>query len=159
MGKPAKTDKLAQWRQRMKNTASRFDSTPVSERPSFIGYPGEFSEFEVQSYLFTELTALGFDVRGEVMSKCSTCIFDLVIFVDRKPVRIIEVKRSRPKGGVKSVNRKIDMTRELQRRRYSEFGLPVDLVVALREAKIYVDHVRKHGLSDPPLSEDVPCFI
>jgi hypothetical protein len=43
------------------------------------------------------LRAKGFDVRGEVTSRRGSAILDLVLFIDRQPVLIIEVKPPVPK--------------------------------------------------------------
>lgn len=134
-------------RDRRKKMADEFSTLTADEKLRYIPYPGEASEFEIQAYLFHHLNALGFDTRGEISSRCATCIFDLVVYLDRKPIRIIEVKRSKAKTSVAAHCRKVTKAREKQLDRYGKFGVPVDSVVAMREAKIYVDIVREKGLA------------
>lgn len=107
-----------------------------------LKYPQHRSEFEVQAFLFFELKALGFDIRGEVKAKgIRGARFDLVIFdgkgekiSKRKPLRIIEVKARRKQGGVKA---------KKQAQRYSDYGPPVDLVRGPLQARKYVEKMKK----------------
>jgi hypothetical protein len=61
---------------------------------SSIPYPSRLSEHEVQTRLFNELISLGIDARCQVSSADGKCLFDIVVFKDRLPILIIEVKRS-----------------------------------------------------------------
>lgn len=104
-----------------------------------VGYPGQDSEFEIQAFLLYELRALGYDVRGEVTTRCDRFRFDLVVFKGRVAVRIIEVKKhKRPIGYKKvSVRRQRQAIRD-QISDYSTIGLPVDCVRGMARAKAYV---------------------
>lgn len=92
-----------------------------------IQYPDHVSEFEVQAKLMFELMNIpGAEIRGEVKSRGThglreaktACRFDLVVYSDKKPVCIIEVKG----GNVKHVST-IEETR--QGLRYRTYGVHV----------------------------------
>ena len=80
------------------------------------------SEFEIQAYLYCELRRLGYDVRGEVSTKDGDCRFDLVVFANKKPVRIIEVKSCRKRY------------RSRQLEQYRAYGIKVLSVCGMSEA-------------------------
>jgi type I site-specific restriction-modification system R (restriction) subunit len=81
-----------------------------------VDYPQRYSEFEIQASVWSVLKKNGVDVRGEV--KALGCRFDLVIYKNKEPICIIEVKnkrRDKPEYEVKSK----------QLKRYRLFGIPV----------------------------------
>lgn len=137
------------YRSRLRRIADEFSTLTDEQKLSYISPNGDPSEFEVQAYVYHELKRLGLLVRGEVKSRCGTCRFDLVVFVGNRPVRIIEVKKGRPALGTKTANAQIKKTRARQIRQYGKFGIPVDSIVAMRQARIYVEHVERTG-SLPP---------
>lgn len=109
-----------------------------------LGYPARVSEFEIHAYLYVKLKTMGYDVRGEVCGHANHR-FDLVIFGPEKnakgrtrimPVRIIEVKRGRctSKPTTRSGKQVCGY--------YERYGVPVDLVGGLKEAKAYVEIIR-----------------
>lgn len=103
-----------------------------------INYPDIPSEFEIQSRLFHALQSLGFDVRGEVRAGVRSR-FDLVIFRDKKPVRIIEVKKRKIKPNTKSVafqNQRREMLSQIER--YRLYGITVDVVQGMKDAELYL---------------------
>lgn len=87
-----------------------------------IAYPSKSSEFELHSYTYENLKAIGLNVRGEVVDYTGNrniggwkCCFDLVVFdEDYKAIKIIEIKNS-PNH---SKNTR-------QYKRYSEYGIPL----------------------------------
>ena len=91
------------------------------------------TEFEVQAWLYSILKQYGFDVRGEVCFKGQDfqCRFDLVMFDQEKPVRIIEVKASQIKH-----KKTLEETR--QGRRYRMFGVPVTFIYGIHDAGEFV---------------------
>jgi hypothetical protein len=132
-------DRMAKRRTRKKAIADRFESMTPDEKLACIPHPGcAPTEFEIQSYLFWQMRSLGLCVRGEMRSKCDRCIFDRVISAGERPVRIIEVKKHKPMGTTRRDRRARGRAVRAQVERYSEFGIPVDLVTSMREAKDYV---------------------
>jgi len=83
-----------------------------------IKYPKNFSEFEIQSTLFSQLKLNGFDVRGEVST--SNCRFDLVVFAEQKgfteAICIVETK---------AWLKKKTPTHTVQIEKYSQFNIPI----------------------------------
>lgn len=99
-----------------------------------IVYPPCESEFEIQSYIYSTLKTKGYDVRGELRTRLGVCRFDLVVFVDRKPVRIIEVKQSetaKRKGGFSSDRKKSSWS---QLCRYRKYGIEVVAISGMSQA-------------------------
>lgn len=104
------------------------------------GPDGRETEFEVQAALFSSLRRIGLDVRGEVKwchtakkgARRETCRFDLVIYRDDRPVRIVEVKAApmKHKDGVENTR---------QGRRYRRFGVPVTFIYGASDAARFVD--------------------
>lgn len=92
-----------------------------------IPYRREWSEFEVQAYLWSKLRERGVDVRGEVTSRDGRNRFDLVIFENHLPVLIIEVKPDN-----------MNFSPLKQVTRYEGFGLPVELVVGEAGAAAFI---------------------
>jgi hypothetical protein len=101
-------------------------------------YSGRPSEFEIQAYLYCELRRFGYDARGEVSTKDGDCRFDVVVFVGRKPRRIIEVKKSRKQYRSKQIEY------------YRSYGVKVVSVCGMEQAK---ELIRKAGAArkGPPL--------
>lgn len=98
---------------------------------SAIKYPHAHSEFEVQSHLLAELRNKGYSARGEVWADDRKARFDLVLFDKKQTARaIIEVKK------VGSVN---DPQEQIER--YSQFGLPVEIIQGMTQAKTFLDTV------------------
>lgn len=93
-----------------------------------IFYPTLESEFEVQAYIYWTLKSRGFDVRGEIVSVCKTCKFDLVVFSFRNPVAIIEVKKKHKK------TRNDRKHLKSQTCRYTEFGAKLIVCTGMRQA-------------------------
>jgi hypothetical protein len=109
--------------------------------------PTNDTEFEIQAWLWTELRALGFNIRGEVAARFSApgprkqqCRFDLVHFENGKAIGIIEVKPSRTKhkkpGGWMDTR---------QGTRYSLYALPVRIVYGMRDALHFVEYASRGG--------------
>ena len=97
-----------------------------------IGYRETESEFEAQAWIYWKLRERGFDVRGEVkvegdLRDSRGCRLDLVIYIDKVAVRVIEVKSERR------------MTRCNKRpRKYAKLDYPLDLVYG-DEKEQYLD--------------------
>jgi len=97
-----------------------------------IHHPGtNYSEFELQSYLYGRLKKAGVDVRGEVSAKNS--ILDLVLFYKEKAFYIVETK----KPGLNSDNR-------LQISKYRKFGIPIRVVTSFKDADQFVSRFIKN---------------
>lgn len=144
----------AKRRQRLACIAEKFETMNDVERLFLIPFGQPPSEFEIQAFLYLELKKLGFVVRGEVATKCGTCVFDIVVYQSEKPVRILEVKKYRkPVGATRIDKRKAAKSRADQLARYSAFGVPVDLVCTISNAKEYVENVRMHGFEIQALSQ------
>lgn len=135
---------------RRKRWKENFDTLTLHQRIGLIPANAPASEFEVQSYLYSSLLALGWKVRGELKTRCRSCRFDLVVFDDQnKPVRIIEVKRRKSRiNAAKRGDRR-------QAARYREFGIPVDLVRGMEEAERYIEVVRSGSLPKPQSVPDI----
>jgi hypothetical protein len=142
--KLANRDRLARNRSRENARAAAFATLPPDERLKYIAVNVAPTEFEVQAYLYEQLRSLRHNVRGEIKTKCGTCRFDLVVVEDGRPVRLIEVKKGQPPINLKKVVRAVKHSRRKQIARYEQFGLPVDSVCGLAEAKQYVEQVRLH---------------
>lgn len=133
------TDRLARLKKRRTRKLQRkYKAKENSELHKMLPRNGsEPTEFEIQSYLYHELQALGFEVRGEQTTRCGTAIFDLVLFEDGIAARVIEVKKTLEallRGPLKKPNKAVSD----QCSRYAEFGCPVDLVCGMKEARAYV---------------------
>ena len=103
----------------------------LSCKEDSISYPKDYSEFEIQSFIYNEFKIMNIDVRGEIVSNQRKCRFDLVVYVDKKPVQIIEVKQSKSKT-----------ISDLQHLKYHSYSLPVEYVQGMQEAIHYVDFVK-----------------
>ena len=64
-----------------------------------IPYPSELSENEVQTKLYNLLIRNGLDARCQVMASDRKSLFDIVIYVNKSAILIIEVKKKRGKLG------------------------------------------------------------
>jgi uncharacterized protein YjhX (UPF0386 family) len=100
-----------------------------------ISYPVGQSEFEIHAYLFCKLRVAKLDARGEVnwvtgLSKrgWKHCRCDIVIFKDKIPRLIIEVKR-----------KKKDRSHSRQQGKYSIAGVPVLWCCGFSEIDALVD--------------------
>lgn len=122
-----------------------------------INYPKHQSEFEVQSYLFQEMTSLGFDVRGEVNGSEGSA-FDLVVFDEEKnPIRIIEVKRKKFKQSKQNLLSNMERKRlGEQIERYKRYGVPLDVVQGLPCAQHYIINLKNNGFPQDRLVESKP---
>ena len=102
-----------------------------------IPWPSKPSEFEVQSFLHSELQALGYVVRGEVGAKGSR--FDLVIYdhlpPQAKPVEIIEVKKHAKKTEKGRLEKQV--------KKYREFEVAITIIHGMRQAEGFVRERRK----------------
>lgn len=144
-----------QARLRKQQQAEKFEVLPVEERVGYILHKKNPSEFEIQSFLYEGLKQLGYTVHGEVGTRCGTCVFDLVVVIDDRPARIIEMKKDRARGD-KITKRRTVRARAAQVSRYASFGVPVDTVCSMREAKSYLEKVKEHGFA-PPMTPQPPA--
>jgi hypothetical protein len=106
--------------------------------------PRHVTEFEVQAFLYSELKAIGWTVRGEVPTFRHKARFDLVVYDNEGyPLRIIETKcvRRSAKRGTRSG----DQIGEY----YDFYGVPVDLVCGMKEAARYIGMVRAGQILPP----------
>lgn len=120
--------------------------------PGSIYYPkaGNFSEFEIQAFVYQAIRSLGFDVRGEVYSSNGSCRFDLVVFnVSKKAAAIIEVKSSGAKAKSRSrvprLFRADESEYDRQLRRYRRYSIPVHVIEGMAEAERWVETLNTHG--------------
>lgn len=139
--------KLKNWlnreRERTAELKKSFESLPPEKKLDYIPSDGLPTEFEIQSFLYEQLKGLGYHVRGEVRTICGSCIFDLVVFRDGAPVRIIEVKkRHRGNGGPRLIREQVMKKRESQVEKYKSFGVHVDLVCTMPDAVKYIEAVK-----------------
>jgi hypothetical protein len=133
-----KRDPWKQKRARLKKVNKQFDAMTPEERVACIPVDLEPTEFEIQAFLFESIKRMGVVVRGEVASKCGTCVFDLVVYVDGKPAHIIECKKRKKFLGSKIAESQQASKRALQINKYSKFGLPLDVICGMEEAVQYV---------------------
>lgn len=112
----------------------------TAKHHSMLRYPHHATEFEVQAYLWVNLINAGYLARGEVNTHHCRSRFDVVIFERSanangkkilRPVRIIEVKRSPNRGGRQQVDRY-----------FNDYGVPVDFVRSVRDAKAYMERIK-----------------
>jgi hypothetical protein len=102
-----------------------------------------FLEIVVQANLFVDLRKLGLDAQVEVWaSGHQKDRFDIVVFEQRRAVRIIEVKK-RPTGGVTRTAAEFVCWHKSQRtenqlKSYRAYGIPVDLIQGAQRAKEYL---------------------
>ena len=114
----------------------RPDNKPkVTVNKTPIIYPNEFSEFEVQAYLYSKLKRMGFDVRGEVSAPSvlgESSRFDIVIFKKKRADKILEVKRNRKE----SIHK--------QQVKYNKFGVKVNFIMGMEDAEKYIKNIRDY---------------
>lgn len=108
--------------------------------------PKKASEFEVQAMLWSELRAMGYNVRGEVRApfaagmKRERCRFDLAIFEDGKMVGIIETK-----AGVTKHKTNAGWSGTRQGFRYGTYGVPIVVIYGQKHAEKFIDETLKLG--------------
>lgn len=135
--KAVQVAKRKRWRE-------EFGGLSPDERLALIPADAAPSEFEVQAFLYHALVALGWKVRGELKTRCRACRFDLVVFdAGNRAVRIIEVKKRRAK------RKEVRKEDSRQASRYTEFGIPVDLVRGMADAQRYIDAAKDGPLPHP----------
>lgn len=103
-----------------------------------VEQPTDFTEFEIQSFVYTELKNLGFCVRGEVktqIDKREYVRFDLAIFEHNRLSQIIEIKRNK-------IKHKDSWKSTRQGRQYARFGVPIKIIYGMEEAKIFVNSIK-----------------
>jgi hypothetical protein len=105
-----------------------------------LTYPKDASEFEIQSFIYTELRKRGLDARGEVRTTSSKSRFDIVVFdAEKKPIRIIEVKVNRLKKNTRNESEQKEISRRVEQlARYARQGVQIDVVFGMKEAAEYV---------------------
>ena len=136
----------AKKRARNKERAEAFATLSAEERQAYIlGPQTPPTEFEVQAYVYHHLLRLGYAVRGEVGTRCGTCRFDLVVYQNGRPARVIEIKKQKRAAGNKFVKRATRRENRNQLSRYSEFGLPVDTVCGMAAARGYIAALENGG--------------
>lgn len=127
---------------------------PAGQALHSIAYPSIQSEFEVQAYLYGALKAQGLDVRGEVCvfglfgmrEAKAVCRFDLVVFENKNPILILEVK-------ARHVTHKNGIEANRQFKRYTTFGLPVWFVYGMDGAEIALSEL-KNGVHPEPGAQE-----
>lgn len=105
--------------------------------PSFNKSP---SEFEVHSDLYQFLKQTGWQVRGEVSTRCGGYRFDLVVFRNEDPVRIIEIKKT------KASSRDDRRCLKDQLKRYRRLGLAVDAIRGGKRCRAYMKKIESIDL-------------
>lgn len=103
--------------------------------------PTQYSEFEIQAFVYIELLRGGFQVYGESKTRqknengrMEQCRFDISEFKDAALCGIIEIKSD-------YVNHKLadGWLGTRQGRRYSSFGVPIALIYGMDQAIHFVD--------------------
>lgn len=93
--------------------------------PNTISFPTTLNEFDIQVYIWEQLKAHGFIPRGEFGASCvdydgeeHICIFDIVAFhpKTKEALAIFEAKKP---------NKRVDVSKSKQGRRYRLFGIPI----------------------------------
>jgi hypothetical protein len=116
-----------------------------------IPYPkekGHEMEFLIRARLLLALRdELNWDAYPEVRTHGHTCRFDIVVYLDRKPVRIIEVKPADAAGVTTTadefVSRHWRERTEKKLERYRGYDIPVDLVQGIDGVKKYLESAQK----------------
>jgi hypothetical protein len=93
-----------------------------------IAYPETESEWEIQAFIWDRLSRRGFDVRAEVTSRLGGSRLDLVVFVDREAVAIIETKKHANRNIPTRFKSQTKRKNRLQSHKYAEFNIPVHYV-------------------------------
>ena len=111
--------------------------------PSLLQYPRKQSEFEIQAYLFSELRGMGLDARGEVRAGRESR-FDIVVFEEKDPVLIIEVKTRRlPRNPSSPRMREMSRRRAEQAHRYKQYLDNVVWIEGMRQAELFIQKKRE----------------
>lgn len=99
-----------------------------------VTWPGSYCKAEVEAFLYQKLRDLGYDARLQIKAKNVKNVFDIVIFDSKKrPFRIIKVNL------IKSIHN------EAQIQQYLKHGIPVDLVVSMKQARRYIEKCEELG--------------
>lgn len=102
-----------------------------------IKYPKQYSEFEIQSALYQKLKSKNIDTRAEVQIGNSR--FDLVVYQNKNPICIIEVKKLFTNKFRHKQNRKLNA----QISKYQTFNIPVFTCIGIRGIKyVYWEIIR-----------------
>jgi hypothetical protein len=116
--------------------------------------PEKPREPEVQLWLWNALRQqLHWDAHLEVLpAKTKGKGFDIVVYKDKKAVRIIEVKGFDPLDGSQVTDTGDEFVcmhkgskAEKQLNRYRAFGLPVDYILGMQRAQEYLEWARRRG--------------
>lgn len=99
-----------------------------------IEEPKTPSEFEVQSYIYQEIKALEYNVHGEVKSISGKHRFDLVVFHNKFPLIIIEVKTNKASKNSKGIKRQCE--------EYLKYGTHVELICGMDEARDFISRFK-----------------
>jgi response regulator RpfG family c-di-GMP phosphodiesterase len=119
--------------------ANKISKQAPKSKPGKVTYPDSYSEFEIQSFLHTALREKGYDARGEVRTTTGKSRFDIVIFEQKKAVRIIEIKKGKVGGHTKKKHEQSQLlAQELQIEKYRQHGLPVHHILGMDAAVEYV---------------------
>jgi type I site-specific restriction-modification system R (restriction) subunit len=99
----------------------------MEQREYKISYPKEIYEWEIEAILYNKLLTYGLDARLQVYAdESSRCRFDLVVFVNKAAICIIEVKKQTIKG------RKKQLIALRQYKDYRRYGLPLIKCIGLK---------------------------
>lgn len=142
-------ERFAKRRERQKKWKCEMEALLPEQRLKYINLNEQPTEFEIQAFLFSELQRLGYQVRGELSTKCKSCRFDLLVSKDGVILRIIEVKKHRNAHSAASSFfgdcGKVKRAWRSQVNRYSMFGITVDIVGAMSNAREYIAKIEKIG--------------
>lgn len=112
-----------------------------------IKEPKHQSEFEVQSFIYSELRYLSINARGEVKvpftnssNRRATCRFDVAIFEGGFLVGIVEVKSS-----IRNHKNESGWLGTRQGNRYSSFGVPVRIIYGMEQAVAFIEETKSAG--------------
>ena len=70
-------------------------------------------------------------------------LFDLVVFEEHRPTRIIEIKKRR--SAAKSYRSDLKAQIKAQVENYRGFCIPVDLVGGMHNARLYIERIKTRG--------------
>jgi len=121
-----------------------------------IRWPPYETEFEIQAHLYAELRALGFRVRGNIMSADNNFL-DLVVFDDANNViALIEVKKEIHKHDWDDPIFMKALRAQVQR--YCDLGGPVHLIVGMKKAEAFLAKIRRNGGKLPTKAWGAACL-
>jgi len=89
---------------------------------TIIPYPKTHSESDSQSYVLNKFLEQRIDAKSEVFSQDLTCRFDIVVFKETLPQRIIEIKKEGESVTVE------------QAKRYERFNIPITYIYGSADA-------------------------